>query len=204
MEGFFMFRRAVDLFTSDEHAVLADWFGAKPPGSARDILPKDAAERLGFTKETFHYLLSDAVVAYIVLEQVEQRLPGWSGVTDDGEFVTERQFRDISAIPHRKIAVLPPRHLLTINWADSGPGYSWPVAYYVAWVPHYDRFVVTASADCPESFGYCDFAIGSFGIETPLKEGARRVICGDWQKLKSAWEQQRWEYLFDAGLISKN
>ena len=53
--------------------------------------------------------------------------------------------------------------------------------------PCYDRFVVTASADRPESIGYCDFALGSFGIETPLKEGARRVICDDWQKLKSAW-----------------
>jgi hypothetical protein len=55
----------------------------------------------------------------------------------------------------------------------------------------------------PENFGHCDFAVGSFGIETPLKEGARTVICGDWQKLKSAGEQQHWEYLFDAGLISK-
>jgi hypothetical protein len=62
---------------------------------------------------------------------------------------------------------------------------------------------VTASADCPESFGYCDFAVGSFGIETPLKEGARRVISADWYTLKSKWEQQRWAYLFDAGLISR-
>jgi len=66
-----MFRRAVDVFTSDEHAILADWFRTNPPGCARDIVPEDAAKRLGFTKETFHYLLSDAVVAYIVLEQVE-------------------------------------------------------------------------------------------------------------------------------------
>ena len=35
------------------------------------------------------------------------------------------------------------------------------MAYYVAWLP-------TASAYCPESFGYCDFALGAFGIETPL------------------------------------
>ena len=154
-----MFRRAVDLFTPDEHAILADWFRTKPPGCAQDILPQDAAKRLGFTKEPFNYLLNDAVVAYIVLEQVERQLPGWSAITDDGEFVTERHFRDVSAIPHRKVAVLPPGHLLTINWADSGPGYSWPVAYYVAWLPYYDRFVVTASADCPECFGYCDFPL---------------------------------------------
>jgi hypothetical protein len=202
MEGFSMFRRAVDLFTPDEHAILADWFRTKPPGCAQDILLQDAAKRLGFTKEPCHYLLNDAVVAYIVLEQVERQLPGWSAITDDGEFVTERHFRDLSAIPHRKVAVLPPRHL-TINWADSGPGYSWPVAYYVAWLPYYDRFVVTASADCPEGFGYCDFAIGSFGIEKPLKGGARRVICDDWHNLRSAGEQQRCAYLFNTGLISE-
>jgi hypothetical protein len=75
------------------------------------------------------------------------------------------------------------------------------VAYYVAWLPYYDRFVVTTSADCPESFGF--FAIGSFGIETPLKEGAKRVICGDWRNQKRAGEQQRWVYLFNTGLISQ-
>jgi hypothetical protein len=139
MEGFSMFRRAVDLFTPDEHAR----FRTKPPGCAQDILPQDAAKRLGFTREPFHYLLNDAVVAYIVLEQIERQLPGWSAITDDGEFVTERHFRDVSAILHRKVAVLPPRHLLTINWADSGPGYSWPVAYYVAWLPYYSgRFAM--------------------------------------------------------------
>ena len=77
------------------------------------------------------------------------------------------------------------------------------MAYYVAWLPYYDRFVVTASADCPEGFGYWDFAIGSFGIETPLKGGVRRVICDDWHNLRSAGEQQRWAYLFNTGLISK-
>ena len=51
-----MFRRAVDLFTPDEHAILADWFRTKPPGCAQDILLQDAAKRLGFTKEPCHYL----------------------------------------------------------------------------------------------------------------------------------------------------
>jgi hypothetical protein len=75
------------------------------------------------------------------------------------------------------------------------------VAYYVAWLPYYDRFVVTASADCPEGFGYCDFAIGSFGVGTPVKEGVRKVICDDWHDQRVR-EQQRWAYLFDVGLIS--
>jgi hypothetical protein len=93
-----------------------------------------------------------------------------------------------------------------ISSPSTGPTagrYSWPAAYHVAWLPYYDRFVVTASADCPEGFGYWNFAIGSFGIETPLKGGARRVICDDWHNLRSAGEQQRWAYLFNIGLISK-
>jgi hypothetical protein len=85
---------------------------------------------------------------------------------------------------------MPPRHLLTINWADSRPGFSWPVAYYVAWLPYYDRFVVTASADCPDGFGYCDFAIGSFGIETPLKEGARKAISARISRVEEAFAKR--------------
>src|SRR6516164_1969152 len=31
-------------------------------------------------------------------------------------------------------------------------------------LPYYDRYVVTASADCPDAFGYCDFALGAFAL----------------------------------------
>jgi hypothetical protein len=202
MEGFSMFRRAVDLFTPDEHAVLAQWLNTEPPEIAKDIEPGEAASRLGFNKHPHFYLLEEAVVASIVLEQVEQRLPQWSAVSHDGTFVLGRPLRDGNAIPDRKV-VIQPRHLLTVNWADSGPGFSWPVAYYVAWLPYYDRFVVTASADCSDGYGYCDFAIGSFGIETPLKEGARRHICGDWHNQRRAGKQQRWAYLFKTGRTQK-
>ena len=105
-----MFRRAVDLFTPDEHAILADWFRTKPPGCAQDIPPQDAAKRLGFTKEPFFYLLNDAVVAYIVLEQVERQLPGgpqsptMASLSLSGTSETSLRSR------HRKVAVLPPRH----------------------------------------------------------------------------------------------
>jgi hypothetical protein len=39
--------------TSDEHAVLADWFRTKPPGFAQEILPEDAAKRLGRASRLF-------------------------------------------------------------------------------------------------------------------------------------------------------
>jgi hypothetical protein len=49
----------------------------------------------------------------------------------------------------------------------------------------------------------CDFALGAFGIDTPIKQGARKIIVGDWADQHCAGEQQRWAYLFSAELISK-
>jgi hypothetical protein len=194
-------RTAVDLFTPDEHAVLAQWFEAKPPDAAHDIVVEEAISRLGFDKEPDLYRRIDAAVAFIVLERAEQRLPQWSAIRGD-ELILARKHRDGTKIPDRKV-VLQPRHLFTINWADSGPGFSWPTAYYVTWLPHYDRYVVTASADCPDGFGYCDFALGAFAINTPIKEGAKKVICADWSDQWRQGEQQRWAYLFFTELISK-
>jgi hypothetical protein len=204
MEGFSMpniRRSAVDLFTADEHAVLATWFGVEPPSCAKDIEADEAAKRLGFIKEPDHYRRTDAAAAFVVLESVETRLPQWAAVREDS-VILARKHRDDAKIPDRKI-LLQPRHLFTINWADSGPGFSWPVAYYVTWLPYYNRFVITASADSPDAFGYCDFALGAFGIDTPFKEGAKEIICADWAYQNGEWEQQRWVYLFGTGLISK-
>jgi hypothetical protein len=204
MEGFsmpYVRRNTVDLFTADEHAVLANWLGVRPPKVAKGIEPDEAIARMGFETEPHHYRLVDAVVASIVLENVEKRLPAWSALRADGSFVCARKYRDDEKVPNRKV-LLQSRRLFVINWADSGPGFSWPVAYHVTWLPHYDRFVVTASADCPDGFGYCDFALGAFGRDTPIKEGARRVVCDDWHDQWSGWEQQRWAYLFNTGLIS--
>jgi len=191
----------VDLFTPDEHAILAEWFKLKPPATAQNIVVDEAIGRLGFDKEPGLYRRIDAAVAFIVLERAEKRLPQWSAIRDD-KLILARKHRDASKIPNRKV-VLQPRPLFCINWADSGPGFSWPVEYYVTWLPYYDRHVVTASADSPDAFGYCDFALGAFGIDTPIKEGARKIICGDWSDQNTQGGQQRWVCLFSTDLISK-
>jgi hypothetical protein len=49
----------------------------------------------------------------------------------------------------------------------------------------------------------CDFALGAFSIDAPIKEGARKIVCTDWFNQNKAWEQQRWAYLFYTGLISE-
>jgi hypothetical protein len=97
------YRNNVDLFSSDEHAVLADWLGLRSPNSARGIIPEEAMARLGFQKEPGHYRLIDAAVAFIVLENAEKRLPGWSALRADGSFVCARDYRDEEQIPDRKV-----------------------------------------------------------------------------------------------------
>lgn len=193
---------AVDLFTPDEHAVLAQWFGVEPPNCARDIVVAEAARRLGFSEEPGdYYRLTDAVVAFIVLEGVEKELLQWAALRDDGNLIEARKYRDEAKVPDRTVLLMP-RSLFTINWADSSPGFSWPEAYFVTWVPHYDRFVVTGSSDCPDNLGYCDFALGEFGVGTRLKDGAKRIICGNWASQRDQGDAQRWAYLFKTGLIS--
>ena len=192
---------SVELFTPDEHAVLAQWLGVEPPGNAKRIKVEGAIKRLRFTEEPGYRTLVDVAAAFIVLENAEARLPQW-GVFRDDELVLARKYRDRQKAPDRKV-LLQPRHLFTINWADSGPGFSWPVAYYVTWVPIYERFVVTASADSPDALGYCDFALGAFRADTPVKEGAKAIICADWKAQQGGWDQQRWAYLFGTGLITE-
>lgn len=193
---------AVDLFSPDEHAVLAQWFGVDPPSCAKDIVVAEAARRLGFEEEPGHYRLIDAVVAFIVLERVEKDLPQWAAFDRDWNLIEARKYRDEATVPDRTVLMVP-RYLFTLNWADSGPGFSWPEAYFVTWVPQYDRFVVTGSWDCPDALGYCDFALGAFGADTRLKDGAKRIICRNWADQRDQGDAQRWACLFGTGLISE-
>jgi hypothetical protein len=96
-------RNTVDLFTADEHAVLANRLGVRPPKVAKGIEPDEAIARMGFKTEPHHYRLVDAVVASIVLENVEKRLPGWSALQADGGFVCARNYRDDEKVPNRKV-----------------------------------------------------------------------------------------------------
>jgi hypothetical protein len=202
-----MRKKVADLFTVEEHVVFAAWLKVAPKCDVTGALPDvdTALEQLGFTGKAGGYTESDAAVAAIVLERIQERLPQWASFREikDGNTVKEvvtlgRNVKERRA--KRKIETAP-RHLLTINWADSGPGFSWPVAYYVTWVPIYDVFVVTASADSPDAFGYCDFAIGHFPNTKEFVAEAAQRIKADWTWQHSSWDQQRWAYLFDTGLI---
>jgi hypothetical protein len=189
---------SVDLFTTDEHLVLCDWFTVDCPSSGRRI--DDIFDEWNIPNEIPRYSRIDAAVAQILLERIQDHLPNWTALADD-RFVVARPIIDRRA--HRKVELFL-HDLLTINWADSGPGFSWPVAYKAICVPVFDHTVVTASADCLESLGgVCDVAIGTFGWETSLLEGSHRIITADWAYQRREHEQPRWAYLFDTGIVGK-
>ena len=146
-----MTTKSVDLFTKEEHSIIADWLNVKPKCDFADMpCSWDALDSLGYKGKASGYSEDDAAVADMVLERINGTLPQWGAVKlsenaeEESTIIVGREVRARQAL--RKIELVP-QYLLTINWADSGPGFSWPVAYHATWVPIYDVYVVTQSAD---------------------------------------------------------
>ncbi|PKN96597.1 MAG: hypothetical protein CVU43_19860 [Chloroflexi bacterium HGW-Chloroflexi-5] len=140
--------------------------------------------------------LSNAV-ARLGLKQIQHRLPQWAAVRRE-ELILGRKVRQ-----HKKRAIeLLPLHLFTINWADSGPGFSWPDAYHLIWFPLFNRFVVTASQDSSDAYGVEDKAIEWRPDDQDRREAAKSIIVSYWRDTIYGWDQERWAYLFNEGLIS--
>jgi len=70
-------------------------------------------------------------------------------------------------------------------------------------VPLYEQYVVTVSADSPEGLsGYTDLALGSFGASEDVEDSVHDIVVFDWRAQVSEWDQGRWEYVLEPGLIS--
>jgi hypothetical protein len=184
--------------------VLAAWMKLPCQAEASTIDLKHALAELGFSElPGGHYTSEDAAVAHILLESIEERLPSFavSSITADGEATLSfaRKYRDPDGKPLRKTSLLP-RPLFGIDWALTAPGYSWPVLYHLIWVPGYERYVVTASADCPDMFGYSDFALGSFEIGRPIIDAVGEIIRRDCAAQHDDHGQGRWQLFLGGGL----
>jgi hypothetical protein len=182
---------ALTLVPNHDDLILAAYFGQMPPettlASAIDQLQLQGEELGDVT-------LLDAAVGAIVLKSIRDRLPQWM-VFEQGQVTVGRtRVRPVRG-------AYKPKHLFTLNWADSGPGFSWPLAYHATTVPLFNSMVVTASADGTDAYGFTDFAIGHFGIDVDLVVGARRVIVDNWTR-QARDGQERWAYLSGAGLVS--
>jgi hypothetical protein len=189
------------LFTDTEHAVLARWFRQRKPAGTARIRFDDALAELGFEKRCEPYSQIAAAVAHVVLEAIEERLPVWA-CWKDNKLIKARSYREPRQRPQRRTALLP-SELFTINWASSGPGFDWPTQYHLVWTPIYERFVVTASADCPDLFGYADFALGHFGRNDDVGQSVLRIIERDWTMQRKEGREERWETLLRTGLVKE-
>ena len=143
-------------------------------------------------------LMLENVVARICLETIQHRLPQWASVSEACVTLGRRVTRKRGLVRS-----LQPRYLFTINWADSGPGFSWPEAYHVTRLPGYNISIVTASNDSPDANGYCDFAIGSFFSSQSRAREVERCIKDRWRSTLD-YGQSRWPYLFGTGIVDED
>jgi hypothetical protein len=194
------------LYDEVELAILFDWLGLTRPDALSNINIESSAGEdedvdtgpvrvvPNMYGDYSEHALSNAV-ARLVLSEIQGRLPQWGCVDGNGLVTLARSY---SPRRHAKVELLP-RFLFEINWADSGPGFSWPEAYHLAYLPGFDRYLVTASQDSPEAHGYTDEAIGHFSPDESVEVGIHRIIVDWWDGQARGWDQHRWAYLFGTG-----
>ena len=182
----------------EEHRIISSWLGVEPKEDIPEELTLEKAlENLGLDQEVFEHSTTDFAVAAILLERVQQDLPQWASVSEE-KVTLGRNYRERAA---RRTVELTPKSLLTINWADSGPGFSWPEEYSVTYVPLYDVYVVTGSVDSTDVYGVTDFALGYFASSEEVLPAATEIVKAEWTNLTNKYSQERWAYLFGTGLI---
>ena len=191
-----------DCYTDTERAFLSDYFGIRRPDHLKvlDIYePVCKGVYVHRGEYSSEYDIPNAV-ARLCLARIQDCLPAWAGVNSDGEFVVARNYS------RAEVAMVNfhPQHLFTINWADSGPGFSWPEAYYLVWLPVFERYVVTASQDSPDCYGFEDIAIGWQFFDEDRVGLAREIIQANWGAVHKPNNEDGWAYLFGTGLISED
>ena len=197
------------LFARSEHLILSSWlkglpnearesFGRKKLPYSIDKVAQKIAGCDADSCDGYRYL--EAAVAAILLRSIERGLPNWGGWSPETGVMLARKRRPRT--DSRRLHLVSQR-LFTINWASSGPGFSWPHQYTLTWVPLYERYVVTVSADSPEGLcGYTDLALGSFGASEDVEKCVRAIVVGDWRGQYLEWNQAQWTDIEETGLIS--
>ena len=201
----------IEGFFPREHAILAEYFDLqeKQPQQARAFDPHEITSEENNYDEAVEgiacrksyggrdYRAIDNAVARIALAPVRKNLPTWGGLGKDGAFHS-RQSENESILPERGYRS-DPVHVLSINWASSGPSYSWPLKYYISWIPYYERYVVTVSYDSPEVEGYLDLAIGDLSEGASVEKELKSVIVRHWDR--DSMYLQGWEGVIDPGIV---
>ena len=202
----------VEHFFPREHAILAEYFGQveKLPEEAKlfdpyEIFSNDRTFdeeangiicRSSTETDDLQKALANAV-ARIALSPIRSKLPKWASVSNSEVYHTRQEDIEIK-LPARGFRSQPIL-ALTLNWADSGPGQSWPLDYYVTWIPHYDNYVVTVSYDDVVVEGYLDLAIGTLPERARVEVELKKVIQDHWKK--TAEYLHGWQECWNKGIV---
>jgi hypothetical protein len=184
-----------DLYTADERRLLEAWFEDR----ALSIEDEALLAEQGFDHDCQPYTRLDAWVGAFAVRDIQERLPNCGICREDGVILT----RPIQKNRRSKKVAGAVRFLFRINWADSAPGLSWPADYHLVWLPGFERWVLTYSADSPDAMGYCDFALGAFGPDADWRETVREILVNDWRAQFDGWNQGPWAYVWGEGLVKE-
>jgi len=187
-----------NLYYPEEEAFLCDYFEIERPDHLKEVDVHHSDQGFYVTDETDDEEVNLAnAVACLGLDKIQYSLPQWAEVEDD-EVTLGRTIRPVT----RRTVELMPIYLFEINWANSGPGFSWPEAYYLIWFPGFKRYVVTASQDSSDAYGVEDLAVGWLPDSWDQLEAAKEILINYWKLHREYCCQERWAYLFEEGLIS--
>jgi hypothetical protein len=185
-----------DLYTADERRLLEAWISGGRLSREDDAL----LAQLGFDHDPGdHYTRLDAWVGAFAVRDIQQRLPNCGIFRGDSLTLT----RPIAQDRRSKRVAGAVQFLFRINWADSGPGISWPADYHLVWLPGFDTWALTYSADSPECLGYCDFALGCIAPSEDWRAAVKTLLVGNWRAQYREWEQPPWAYLWGTGRVSE-
>jgi hypothetical protein len=180
--------------TPDEQFVLNAYFDESLAATEEF---EAACDRLEVATQTLCSRV-EAAVGQVLVQNVQERLPQWACFSDRRAYFGRKYHKRLKG----KSLEFLPQHLFTINWADSGPGFSWPEAYYLAYIPGRNRYVVIASQDSTDVWGCTDQAIGHYDAGEDKLLGAKRLIAARWRPVDVP-DAQPWGHLFDTGLVDQ-
>ena len=168
-------RIALGLEPTSQDRGLDLWSADFPEGTVR-LLPDESDHR------DLEASAGNAL-ARMIFSGFEDQLP---------EFVWSRDGVVFTSRPELGRKRFEPQRLFQINWATSGPGFSWPEVYYLCWLPMFERWVVVSARDSPDVDGYCDRLVGHFSECDEPADEVSLVIERYWLSLK-ADQQARFE-----------
>ncbi|MBK9410110.1 MAG: hypothetical protein IPN47_19100 [Gemmatimonadetes bacterium] len=188
-------------FPPEAQAIIDRYFveGASDPEEEDPIRPLVDKLAGDYSGGDFGIRRIDVAAGVLIHGLVEGPKLSWDFVDEEGQL---RNTRDLE-IPDERRFTLMSKILLTINWADSGPGMSWPEQYRLTWVPSPERFVVTAALDSDDAHGYMDVALGHFGVSKARAINKVGAILKRWWKVQAAeGMQEPWDSA-EGGLVEE-